>query len=272
MKIYIDSIFLENFVITLIFIYETERIVKLKAKTLQKILASLISAIYIILMIFFRLSYLNICISKILLAVIVIYIAFLPAKINTLLKLGLVYFLVTTLNLGAVYLITNIFSVQITPGIKILLYVISFSLGYVCISSFWKIFKMQIKEDKYVYDVVIEIGGVKEKYRAFLDTGNTAYSYIYNLPVIFADIPKKINLIELEKDKKTVKVKIEVKTLNNTTIETGYICDRLKVQINGEYQKLRAIIVFKNEDDYIFNGYEMLLNYRLFEKRGGIIS
>lgn len=271
MKIYIDSIFLDNFLITLVFIYETESIVNLRTKIFQKILASLISGTYVIFMIFFKLSYLNIFISKILLAVIVLYIAFLPAKISSLLKIGLVYFLVATLNLGAVYLTTNIFWVQVSLSTKILLYVISFAIGYVCVSSFWKIFKMQIKEDRYIYDVVIEMGGVKEKYRAFMDTGNTAYSYMYNLPVVFADIPKKNNLIELEKNKKIVKVNIEVKTLNNTTLETGYICDRLKVKINGEYEEFRTVIVFKNESDYIFNGCRMLLNYRLLEKRGGIM-
>lgn len=265
MKIYIDSIFLENVIITLIFLYETEYIIKIKTKTFQKVLSSVFSGAYIVLMLVLRINVFNIFVSKILLAFVITYIAFLPKTFKTLIKINVIYFLITTLNIGAINLMKNVFNIKDNNDIKTVLYTASFSVIYLALSNIWKIFKAQLKDNKYIYKVIIEAQNTKEEYRAFLDTGNTVYSYKFKLPVIFAESPKKINLLEIKRDLKVSKTNIEITTLNNKTIETGYVFNNIKIWEQGEYRKFDAVVIFKEKEQTNFNRYNMLLNYNIIK-------
>lgn len=269
MKVYIDIIFLENVIITMLLIYETEQIINIKVGVLQRSLASVFSGVYIVIMLVLKLNFLNMYICKLLIVFVNTYIAFLPKSLKLFIKINIIYFLVATINIGTIELIKNILNLNNNNNnIKILLYFSSFLLGYVSLSNIWKIFKIQAKEDGYLYKAIIKVQNVEEEYKAFLDTGNTVYCYEFDLPVIFATTPKKINIKKLEQDLEIIKTNIEVTTLNNKTIEKGYVLRDIEIIKQKEIKRFDAVVVFKNMQKNILTRHNMLLNFNMNKKEG----
>ena len=55
MKIYLDYIFIENFIIDFIILYETSLMAKIKVKNKWLVIAAALSSLYVVIMIVFKL-------------------------------------------------------------------------------------------------------------------------------------------------------------------------------------------------------------------------
>ena len=106
MTIYIDIIIVENLIMNAIILYATGLIAKCKISFLRIFLASLVGAIYVFLEYIIKINYNLKIILRILLSIIIIFIAFNPQTINKMWK-ELVLFYLTTFTFGgiATYLI-----------------------------------------------------------------------------------------------------------------------------------------------------------------------
>ena len=78
MTIYIDIIFIENIIMNAIILYATSIILKQKVKIIRLIISSTIGSIYSILMYITKLTIYSSIISKFILSIVMIYIAFKP--------------------------------------------------------------------------------------------------------------------------------------------------------------------------------------------------
>ena len=109
MTLYIDLILLENIIMNYIIILATGMICRLKIKHIRIILASVIGAIYAIIVYTVNLEIYTNQISKILVSICMIYIAFNSISINAMIK-QLVIFYLTSFCFGgaAYYLLHNI--------------------------------------------------------------------------------------------------------------------------------------------------------------------
>lgn len=187
MKIYLDYLFLENFLITVILIIETKMISKVSSKKSNVIISGLISAIYVVIMIIFKVQALNITILKITLSIVIVYLAFRPKTLKVQIKLMFIYYLLSIVNLGAVIFAKSLFNLRKGYLSNLIIYCTGLALSYVSIKHLWRIYKNNIKMNSLIYDVTINVLGSRYKYKAFLDTGNSVYSSEMKAPIIFAN-------------------------------------------------------------------------------------
>ena len=270
MKVYLDYIFLENFFIDFLLISETALISKIELNKKRGVVSSTISAIYVVVMVFFKINEFNFLICKILLVFVIVYIAFKPSDFICYIKLTLLFLLVTIINLGSVTFLATFIGITKTNSLnKVLIYPIGFIFSKLGISQFWKIYKREIKIEDLIYEVKFKIEGKMYKYNAFLDTGNNVYSYFERLPVLFAK--KKDNI---EKSLKTSDLRnfdVETVTLNRTSKKKAYIIENIEISKKRKKWNVTAAIVFEDINFSGGNEYDMILNYTLFiEKMGGI--
>ena len=270
MKVYIDYIFVQNFIVDLILLKETSYLTKNYLKNKKAIFASLVASIYVAILIWFKVNQLNFFVSKILLAFVIIYISFKPTQIKKYIKLILFFLLVSILNIGTFTMVLKFTGIK-GQSIKeeILFYIVSLVVSKFAITKLWKAYKRKIRDDSLIYDVEFNIGKEKYKYKAFLDTGNNVYSLLNNLPILFAQLPDK--LIKESELNKLKNFEIRTTTLSNTSVKKAYVIDNIKIS-KGDYNLVtKAGIVFERGNFTKEGDYNMILNYYLYtEKMGGI--
>ena len=104
--IYIDIVFLENLIMNSIIIYATSIILKIKPKLIRVVTSSAIGSIYAIISYVTELSIYTSIISKGILAIVMVYIAFNPQNMKNMWKQLLIFYLTSFVFGGvALYLI-----------------------------------------------------------------------------------------------------------------------------------------------------------------------
>ena len=269
MTIYLDYIFIENFLIDYILLKETSYIARRKATNIRAIVSSIIGSVYVVMMIYFKLQELNFLICKLLLIIVMIFIAFKPERISKYIKLVMLFILISVINVGTLTVITNLFNLQNISGlIKIIVYIASLFLSKYFMNYMWKIYKHNIKNDELIYEVKIYLGDKMYKYNAFLDTGNNVFSYTYNVPVIFAEIIDD-NILKTLKNKEYFNIRTV--TLSSQSNKKAYIFDNIQITQKNKIWHVKSAIVFEETKLSKDNSYNMLLNYNLYEQNlGGI--
>ena len=122
MTVYIDILFLENFILNFIILYATGLISKHKIKFIKIALGSIVGAVYVIITYLIENKvYLNI-LFKLILSIVIVYIAFTPKNIKEMLKMIVLFYLTSFVfggaALGVIYMI-NSGKISIQNGIII---------------------------------------------------------------------------------------------------------------------------------------------------------
>ena len=112
MTIYLDVVLLENLIMNSIIVYVTAIITKAKIKHIRIILASLIGAIYSILSYISKLPIFSNLFIKIILSIIMVYVAFNPKEIKILGKELLLFYLTSFLFGGVAFALIYIIKPQ----------------------------------------------------------------------------------------------------------------------------------------------------------------
>ena len=196
MSIYLDIIFLENILMNYIILFATLVIVKSKAKHLQLrlIISSVIGSIYAIIV------YLNIfkiysnIIAKIILSIVMVYVAFGATNIKKLLKDLLVFYLVSFIfggcTISLIYFLKPE-NVKMKNGVFVGTYPIKVAL------MAFKINKNKLG-DVTLLNVELFLGEKSIMVKAFLDSGNLLKDPISNYPVIVVEQKELEKLIPKE--------------------------------------------------------------------------
>lgn len=207
MTIYIDIIFLENIIMNSIILYATSIIIKQKTKFFRIIISSGIGAIYSIALYLTNLKIYTSIISKIILSIIMIYIAFKPSNFKNVFKQVVIFYLTSFIFGGvALNLINNFNSdkISIQNGIytgedvfKIIILGAIFALIIVKISI--KIIKNKLIPKDMYCKIKMKINEKIVETKAMIDTGNLVKEPITNIPVVIVEssllngiIPKEI--------------------------------------------------------------------------------
>ncbi len=269
MTIYLDYIFIENFLIDYILLKETSYIARRQLANSRAIISSIVASLYVVIMVYFKLQELNYLICKVLLVIILIYISFNSRKVDEYIKLIAIFFLISVINVGTLTVITNLFNLHSMTGVlKVIVYISSMCTSKLFTKHMWKIYKQDVKNQDLIYEVKINFGDKTYKYNAFLDTGNTVYSYTYNVPVIFAEIMDETIMQEL---KKKQFFNITTVTLSNRQEKKAYIFEKIEIKKKDKRWYVKTAIVFENTKLSKDNSYNMLLNYTLYAQNlGGI--
>ena len=123
MTIYLDVVFLENLIINYIILYSTGIVSKVKIKHLRLIIASVIGAIYSVTYYLLNLKIYSTVVLKIILSIVIIYVAFNSKNLKILAKQILLFYLVSFVFGGAaiaiIYMV-NSQNITIHNGVLVL--------------------------------------------------------------------------------------------------------------------------------------------------------
>ena len=203
MTFYIDLILLENIIMNYIIILATGMICRVDIKQIRILFSSLLGAIYAILTYLIDLQIYTNQITKILISVCMVYIAFNPKKIKNMFKQLLIFYLTSFCFGGAAYYLLYSISpglIKSINGIFVGIYPLKIAilgaiLGFFVINISFKIIKNKITKKDMLYDVEIYYKEQKCTIKAILDTGNLLTDPISNVPVIIVEGKKLKNII-----------------------------------------------------------------------------
>ncbi len=241
MTIYIDIIIVENLIMNYIILYATGLISKSEISYLKIFLASLIGAVYAIMEYISKLSIYSNIFVKIILSVIIVFIAFYPRNLK---KLGkqLILFYLTTFTFGGVatYLIYVLKpqNIIIKNGMYVGTYIlkvifIGAILGTIILITAFKFAKSKITKKDMLCKVRIKLNGKEILLNTMVDTGNMLKEPLTGNPVV---VVEKTSLYDL----------MPKEILNNTESILGGDFEKIPENIKNEYISRLKIIPFSS--------------------------
>ena len=221
MTIYIDIIIVENLIMNYIILYATGIISKNKISYIRIFFASLIGAIYAISEYILKINIYSNIFLKMILSIIIIYVAFYPQNVKNMCK-QLVIFYVTTFTFGGVatYLIYVLKEIFIGAIVGTIILLIAF-----------KLVKNKITKKDMICKIKIKINGKEKVLDTMVDTGNMLKEPITGTPVA---VIEKTSLYDL----------LPKEILNNTESILGGDFEKIPEDIKNEYIPRLKIIPF----------------------------
>lgn len=207
MTIYIDVVFIENLIMNYIILFATSIIIKVKVKHIRLILASSLGAIYSIIAYMSILEMYSSVILKIILSVIIVYIAYNPQNVKNMWKYLVIFYMTSFVFGGAAFALIYIVKPQdilMKNGLFLGTYplktiILGTIVAFVVIVTSFKLVKSKISKKDMFCTIKININKVEIETKAMIDTGNLLKEPISNTPVIVVEhtllydcMPKKI--------------------------------------------------------------------------------
>lgn len=241
MTIYIDIIIVENLIMNYIILYATGLISKNKISHLRIIFASIIGAIYAVTEYISKLNIYSNILLKIILSIVIVFIAFYPQNVKKMFKL-LVLFYLTTFTFGGVatYLIYVLKpqNIIIKNGMYVGTYVlkvifIGAIVGTIILIIAFKFAKNKITKKDMICKVKIKLNGKEIVLDTMVDTGNMLKEPLTGNPVV---VVEKTSLYDL----------MPKEILNNTESILGGDFEKIPENIKDEYISRLKIIPFSS--------------------------
>lgn len=207
MTIYIDVVFLENLLMNSIILVASGIILKKKIKWIRTILASSLGAIYTIIGYISVLEIYSNLILKVILSILIIYIAFNPQTVKQLWKELLIFYLTSFVFGGVAFALIYVVKPQnilMKNGLFLGTYplktvLLAAIVAFIIIIAAFAIVKTKFSKKDMFCDVEVELNNKIIKTKAMIDTGNLLKEPITNTPVIVLEhtllyecVPKEI--------------------------------------------------------------------------------
>ena len=207
MTIYIDVVLIENLIMNYIILLATGMILKIKIKHIRLIIGSLLGAIYTIIGYMGILEIYSSFILKIILSIMIVYIAYYPQTLKKMWKELLFFYLTSFVFGGVAFSLIYIVKPQeiiMKNGLFLGTYplktvILGAIVAFVIIITSFKIIKNKISKKDLICEITVEIENRKITTKALIDTGNMLKEPITNTPVVVIEhtllydvIPKEI--------------------------------------------------------------------------------
>lgn len=195
MTIYIDVVFIENLIMNYIILFATSIIIKIKVKHIRLILASILGAIYSIIAYMSILEMYSSVILKIILSVIIVYIAYNTQNVKNMWKYLVIFYMTSFVFGGAAFALIYIVKPQdilMKNGLFLGTYplktiILGTIVAFVVIVTSFKLVKSKISKKDMFCTIKININKVEIETKAMIDTGNLLKEPISNTPVIVVE-------------------------------------------------------------------------------------
>lgn len=207
MTIYIDIVLIENLIMNYIILLATGIVSKTQIKHIKLIIASFLGAIYTVISYMKVLEIYSNFFLKLLLSIIIIYIAYNPQRMRKMWKILLIFYMISFVFGGAAFALIYFVKPQdiiMKNGLFLGTYplktvilgaVVAFSL----IIATFKILKSKLSKKDIICSIEINLNNKKIKTNALIDTGNMLKEPFSNTPVVVIEktllydcIPKEI--------------------------------------------------------------------------------
>lgn len=195
MTIYLDIIFLENFILNILLLYAVEIETRSKIKHYRIIIASLVGSIYATIIYVTKKGFLYSIEMKLLLSIVMAYISFETKNFKELFKI-IIYFYLTSFVFGggalALIYMVNTGKISIQNGIiqgryTILTIMMGVVIAFIIIMIVFKFKKNKIYKNDLICNIKIKINNKEIKTKAMIDTGNLLKEPITNVPVVIVE-------------------------------------------------------------------------------------
>ncbi len=195
MTIYIDVVLLENLIMNFIILLATGLILKEEIKKVRLLLSSLLGAIYSVVSYMSILEIYSSMILKIILSIVIIYIAFNPQNMKKMWKDLLIFYLTSFVFGGAAFAFIYIIKPQeilMKNGLFLGTYplktiILGAIIAFIVIITAFTVVKSKITKKDMFCEVSILLNGKRIKTTAMLDTGNMLKEPITNTPVMVVE-------------------------------------------------------------------------------------
>ncbi len=239
MTIYIDIVLIENLIMNYIILLSVAVVLKTKINYVRIFISSLIGAVYAIFAYVSSLEIYSTIFIKILLSIIMIYIAFNPQNIKKMCKLILIFYLTSFVFGGAAFSLLYFIRPQdilMKNGVLLGTYplktvMLSAIVGFIIIVIAFKMVKSKISKKDMYCDIHISLNNKKIETKAMIDTGNLLKEPITNTPVIVVEHTLLYDVIPKE-------------ILNNLNEILGGDFSKVSEKIKNEYMLKLKVIPF----------------------------
>ena len=195
MTIYIDVVLIENLIMNYIILLASGLILKIKIKHIRLILASLLGAVYSIIAYMGILEFYSSILLKIILSIIIVYIAFNPQSIKKMWKDLLIFYLTSFVFGGAAFALIYIIRPQdilMRNGLFLGTYplktvMLGGIVAFTIIITAFTVVKRKISKKDMFCTIEIKLNGKNIKANAMIDTGNMLKEPITNTPVVVVE-------------------------------------------------------------------------------------
>lgn len=241
MTIYIDIVIIENLIMNYIILCATGIVSKNKIRHLRLIMASLLGAIYSVVAYMKILEIYSNIVLKILLSVIIVYIAYNPQTVKKLWKTLVMFYLVSFVFGGVAFSLIYIIKPQdiiMKNGLFLGTYplktiILGAIVAFAIIIIAVKIIRKKFTTKDIICDIEIILNNKKINTKALIDTGNMLKEPITNTPVV---VVEKILLYEC----------IPKEILNNINQIIGGDLEKIPQQIQSQYISKLKLIPFSS--------------------------
>lgn len=209
MTIYLDIILCENLLMNYIILFATYVIIKPKTKhpQIRIILSSLIGSVYAVIVYLNILSIYSNIFAKIILSVVMVYVAFNAKNAKTLLKQILIFYLVSFIFGGCTFALIYFIkpeNVKMKNGVFVGVYplkvgLIAGAIAFVTTQIAFKINKSKLNNKNTFFNIQLYYKNQSITVKALLDSGNMLKDPISQAPVIIVEreslseiIPEKV--------------------------------------------------------------------------------
>ena len=192
MTIYVDVVLIENLIINYIILFATGLILKVKIKHVRLILSSLLGAIYSIVAYTGVLKIYSSFILKIILSIIIVYVAYNPQSVKKMCKELLFFYLTSFVFGGAAFALIYIVKPQdilMKNGLFLGTYplktvILAAIVAFVVIITAFTIIKSKFTKKDMICKIEVKLNNKIIKTGALIDTGNMLKEPITNTPVV----------------------------------------------------------------------------------------
>lgn len=206
MTIYIDVVLIENLIMNYIILLATGMILKVKIKNIRLIFASLLGAIYSIVSYSGFLEIYSTFALKIILSIIIVYVAYNPQTVKKMWKELLFFYLTSFVFGGVAFALIYIIKPQeifMKNGLFLGTYplktvILGAVVGFVLTISAFNLIKKKISKKDLICRVEIALNKIKIETKALIDTGNMLKEPITNTPVMVIEHTLLYNIIPKE--------------------------------------------------------------------------
>ena len=262
MKIYVDVILMENFIINVFLLYSTMKLTSHKYNMKRMFFAGTIGSLYTLVMIVPSLKLLSIFPIQIMAALSMVRVACGKKSIKDIIKISLVFF-VSSFCLSGIC-----FFIHLKKEVYILgetFYINNYSIKYsllammilfIIISRIYDYIKEETFIKNYIFDIEFSIKDKKVYAKGFLDTGNSIKEPVTNLPCIILE--KK--LLKNTDVSSCGIYKIPYNTVSDNGFFNGIKVKGIKIKHeNNIYKEIDAIICFSEKKLSSKNDFNALL-------------
>lgn len=181
-KLYVDVIFMENFIINFIILLLTRKFSKEKTNNLKLIFGAFLGASYVILL-FFSLP--NIFYSfgfKIIISIMIIIVSFGIKRIKNFLKIISTFYIISFIMGGTAFALIYVVNFDFKQII-----IWSIILTIVLIYIAWDYIIKRNIQNKLIHVLHVNIMNTNKDIKAMIDTGNSLYDPLSKIPVIIVE-------------------------------------------------------------------------------------